>query len=142
MTQEEKELLYQDLCCRIPYGIKVKYFSTKDFFDCIVQSTNSGETVDLWTKILNKGACFTFVGLDKITPYLFPLSSMTDEQKEEYNFIVNYISPEDTENWAEGEFIYVDKVDALVHFYHKYHLDYRGLIPKGLAKDATNLGIY
>lgn len=26
MTQEEKDLLYQDLCGRLPYGVKVKTF--------------------------------------------------------------------------------------------------------------------
>jgi hypothetical protein len=29
-----------------------------------------------------------------------------------------------------------------IDFYHKNHFDYRGLIEKGLAIDATNLGIY
>jgi hypothetical protein len=75
-------------------------------------------------------------------PYLFPLSSMTEEQKQEYTYIVNYISPDDTDNWKEGEFIYVEQFSQLMHFYHINHLDYMGLIPKGLAIDATNLNVY
>ena len=72
------------------------------------------------------------------------MSSMTDEQKEEYHHIVNYISPDDTETWMEGEFIYVDTTQflRLINLYHRNHLDYRGLINGGLALDATGLGIY
>ena len=67
---------------------------------------------------------------------------MTEDQKNEYYGIVNYISSVDTENWKEGEFIYVDQFSSLVHFYHRNHLDYLGLIPMGLAIDATGLNIY
>ena len=66
--------------------------------------------------------------LDEVKPYLFPLSSMTEEQKkEEYEICKYYL------NGYESR---------LIDFYHKNHLDYRGLILKGLAKDATNLNIY
>ena len=57
-------------------------------------------------------------------------------------YIVNCISPDDTDNWKEGEFIYVEQFTQLMHFYHKNHLDYRGLITMGLATDATGLNIY
>ena len=70
------------------------------------------------------------------------MSSMTEEQKEEYHYIVNYLSPDDTDNWREDEFIYVNQMTALLHFYLNNHLDYRGLIEKGLAFDATDKNIY
>ena len=135
MTQEDKDLLLKDLCARLPYGVKV-LVDNRHWCD-FDSHTPSKITFDNSYRLL-------FVGtqLGYVKPYLFPLSSMTEEQKEEYYYIVNYISPDDTKNWAEGEFIYVNQMEQLLHFYHINHLDYRGLIPKGLAIDATGLNIY
>ena len=64
-------------------------------------------------------------------PYLFPMSSMTDYQKSDYQFI--------TERWMNDPSHSIsDSIDWL----NKNHFDYRGLIEKGLAIDATNLNIY
>ena len=138
MTQEDKDLLLKDLCARLPYGVKFacnKNVYTAKGLDLIV--TNEGD----WEyAVTAKG--ITPIEIDFIKPYLFPLSSMTEDQKNEYYSIVNYISSDDTENWKEGEFIYIDQFSCLIHFYHINHLDYRGLIPKGLAIDATGLNIY
>ena len=41
-----------------------------------------------------------------------------------------------------NEIEYDDATAFEVDFYHKHHIDYRGLIPKGLAIDATGLNIY
>ena len=79
---------------------------------------------------------------ESIKPYLIPLSKMSEEQKEEYYYIVNYLSEDDTENYAEGEFIYTAQLTQLLAFYHRNNIDYRGLIPMGLAIDATGLNIY
>ena len=137
MTKEDKLLLYKDLCGRTTYGTKIKcddYIFTFDEFHCGIGMLDPETS----PKIILSGCYYG----DDIKPYLFPLSSMTDEQKEEYTFIVDYISSDDSDTLAEGEFIYVDLITELMHFYHKYHLDYRGLIPKGLALDATGLNIY
>lgn len=140
MTAEDKELLIRDICARLPYGLKAKYYdpeaerTTWDEINDIYNSTSYNHTeVGIGQYGLN---------VVEVKPYLFPMSSMTDEQKEEYHYIVNYISPDDTENWTEGEFVYVNQIEQLLHFYHTNHLDYRGLIEKSLALDATNLGIY
>lgn len=56
------------------------------------------------------------------------MSSMTEGQKkEEYEICKYYL------NGYESK---------LIDFYHKHHIDYRGLIPLDLAYDATNLNIY
>lgn len=68
--------------------------------------------------------------LEHIKPYLFPLSSMTTKQKAELSMLVV-----DVEDFFKSLLIEVE-------FYHKHHIDYRGLIPKGLAIDATGLNIY
>ena len=138
MIQEQKELLIKDLCARLPYGVKFacnKNIYTAKGLDLIV--TDGGD----WEyAVTAKG--ITPIEIDFIKPYLFPLSSMTEEQIQEYTYIVNYISSDDTENWVEGEFIYVEQFTQLMHFYHTNHLDYMGLIPMGLANDATGLNIY
>ena len=136
MTREERELLITDLSCRLPYGLKIHINGEVQFLDSVMY---------------DDGYYVNFVGDNKegyalvyndIQPYLYPMSSMTEEQKNEYYDIVNYISSDDTDNWQEGEFIYVDRMTNLLHFYHRNHIDYRGLIPMGLARDATGLKVY
>jgi hypothetical protein len=133
MTRKDKELLLKDLSCRIPYGVIVNVNGISN-----VKLTS----VSWYGEVgVDDGSTYLYP-ISEIKPYLFPLSSMTEEQKQEYTYIVNYISPDDTENWKEGEFIYVEQFSQLMHFYHINHLDYMGLIPKGLAIDATNLNVY
>ena len=122
MTQEEKDLLLQDLCARLPYNVKVQYQvgsqlpNIKVFNARQYDELRNGSYIDEWLKCTFK-------------PCLFPLSSMTEEQKEELIAIL--------EDKSDDEFEY-----KVVDFYNKNHLDYRGLIPKELAIDATNLNIY
>ena len=136
MTQNEKGLLLKDLCARLPYGVKSKIKYYDDAWELLAIYTNG-------TTYASRDIGYPIeTYFEDCKPYLFPLSSMTEEQKKEYTHIVNYISSDDTDNWKEGEFIYVEQLDQLMHFYHKNHFDYRGLIEKGLAIDATNLNIY
>ena len=122
MTQEEKDLLLQDLCARLPYNVKVQYQvgsqlpNIKVFNARQYDELRNGSYIDEWLKCTFK-------------PCLFPLSSMTEEQKEELIAIL--------EDKSDDEFEY-----KVVDFYNKNHLDYRCLIPKELAIDATNLNIY
>lgn len=75
-----------------------------------------------------------------IKPYLIPLSSMTDEQRKEYEGII-YKNIE--LHWERYyDVIDIDDFDCLLDFYHKYHFDYRGLIRLDLAIDASNLNVY
>ena len=140
MTQEDKELLLKDICARLPYGVKCEIIRWSLDGEMVFLRRNTSAlklTMDNFNHIMSDD-CY------EVKPYLFPMSSMTDEQKEEYHHIVNYISPDDTETWMEGEFIYVDTTQflRLINLYHRNHLDYRGLINGGLALDATGLGIY
>lgn len=61
-------------------------------------------------------------------PYLFPLSSMTEEQRNEYHELL----------YNPNHGLDIDYFD----WCHKNHFDCRGLIKKGLAIDATELNIY
>ena len=130
MTQEDKELLLKDLCARLPYGVKIEHTS-----GCIISTLNNLTTYRLYDGDNIKdiyGAIDIFgdgnyVRVEYFRPYLFPLSSMTEEQKTSHNFLKNsaYANP-----------------IKLLNFYHKNHFDYNGLIPKGLAIDATDKNIY
>lgn len=129
MTQEDKDLLLKDLCARLPYFTKVQI---------------KNEIVVLNSICDDDGYHFNFIGddmegvnIEEIKPYLFPLSSMTEEQKEEFN---SYFAS--VPYYGDNIHIPYYFVESLIDFYNKHHLDWRGLIPKGLANDATGLNIY
>ena len=128
MTQENKELLLRDLCARFPYGIKASYYAaeeereTWDEIECI--------TLDGCVDISQYG-----LPIERIKPYLFPLSSMTDEEKEEYCQLQQRII-------YDSKGIVNEDVTKYINFCYKKHLDINNLIPIGLAFDATNLNIY
>ena len=134
MTQEDKELLLKDLCARLPYRVKASYYGAE-------------EERETWDEI----ECVTLDGyvdigqyslpIEHIKPYLFPMSSMTDEQKKEYNLLQNFVPI-----YYYGFDIMVDKelYDnwESIDYLNAHHFDYRGLIEKGLAIDATGLNLY
>lgn len=118
MTQRDKELLERDLSCRIPYGVILN----------INGISNVKLTSVSWYGEVGIDNGYTYLyTISEIKPYLFPLSSMTEEQQINLTkFVANGI---------HGENILYD-------WYNKNHFDYRGLIEKGLAIDATGLNIY
>ena len=123
MTQENKDLLLKDLCSRLPYGVKIELTWWVMDEGTYVNVTLEPEHIE---QLLNYENYIT-----EIKPYLFPLSNMTEEQKKEYQYI--------TERWMyDSSYSISDSIDWL----NKNHFDYRGLIPMGLAIDATNLNIY
>ena len=104
MAQEEKDILIADLCGRLPYGLIIK---CNDGFR---QSKEILVSIDVGNGLINYDWRLT-----DIKPYLRPISSMTEEEKEELR---------DTYDW-----------------YKRKMFDYRGLIPKGLALKAKD-GMY
>ena len=128
MTQDEKQLLLVDLCARLPYNVKVN-ITSKESKNRIVHLTEDNIchlTSDWWSEC---------------KPYLFPLSSMTEEQKEEYH---RKACDLDTEILSKHP-MDGTPFPALYNsqdWLNKNHFDYRGLIEKGLAIDCTNLNIY
>ena len=133
MRTENKELLLRDLCARLPYGVKVGTTdndgSLENVWDTLWFNTFT-EDVKLTHSIEDADK---IIDISETKPYLFPLSSMTIEQKEEERSL----KEESYYSFDANENIY-----TLQDFYNKNHLDYRGLIPKGLAIDATGLNIY
>lgn len=109
MTQEEKQLLLKDLCARLPYGV-------------IVEITSWDGTVGVsYDMRLDAGLLADLLhSEDDFKPYLRPMSSMTDEEKEHCGDLILH-----AEDWIS----YYDYLDSR-------YLDYRGLIEKGLALEA------
>ena len=133
MQQKNKELLLKDLCARLPYGVKVR-----DELGRINKLViGNADLVRLYYKD------FSIYSEEKMSlPYLFPLSSMTDEQKKEY---YNLCIEEEREKMEFGEWVtrvYYHNTIESIDWLNKNHFDYRGLIEKGLAIDTTGLNIY
>lgn len=123
MTQEEKELLFKDLSARLPYKPWVRfrenYETNPNFKGC--QSQLRLYHLEYIVKDMDI----------TLKPYLRPISSMTKEERKEWSGKV-LMSP-DT--------VFSDKMDVLYDFCNSRHLDYRGLIEKGLALEAPE-GMY
>ena len=131
MTQENKELLIKDLCARLPYGVKIacnKNIYTAKGLDLIVTDEGDWEYA-----VTAKG--ITPIEIDFIKPCLFPISSMTNEQKREFDISMDM-------GYAAAYNAEINCANRMIDFFNKYHLDYRGLIPMGLAIDATGIKIY
>lgn len=128
MTKEEKLLLIKDLSARLPYAVTVEH--TSGFRGTLHDITIHHVYDD--NDNIHDAICYTdffgdgdYIYIEYFKPYLFPVSSMTEEQKEEWRGI----------RWSKLPW---DELDWL----NKGHWDYRHLIEKGLAIDATGLNIY
>lgn len=134
MTQKDKKLLLKDLYERLPFGVKVLY-------DTQIFEVQYIEPMYEEIKLLDNEK-YT-LSIDKVKPYLFPLSSMTEEQKREFEEITDSRYNHNTfelVEWLEEAPQY--KVIQLFVWLNKNHFDYQHLIEKGLAIDATGLNIY
>lgn len=117
------ELLILSLCELLPYKTICKDCET-DFVGALGQVDIGFGLVGIkGTNTLNAG------NIPYCKPYLFPLSSMSEEQEKECQQI-------------KHSYYFDDDSFVLFDWYNKNHFDYRGLIPKGLAIDATGLNIY
>jgi hypothetical protein len=139
MTQKDKELLLKDLCARIPYGVK--------------GIIKGGDVVTTPLKWYAEQALELSIGYMVVKngwrPYLFPLSSLTEEQRNDISKLLietqNEFSPYGKLNMKGCDNLFVCTVkqaNVFINYCLTYHLDINGLIEKGLAIDATGLNIY
>lgn len=134
MTQSEKDILLKDLCSRLPYGVKGEKYTIRmdgEFVPLIDVEVIIAED------IITLNGCPGYM----IRPYLFPLSSMTEEQKEELNDITNLDIEIAVSHIKNDTPNYVTSLNRLAWLL-KNHFDIYDLIPMGLANDATGLNIY
>ena len=138
MIQENKEILIKDLCARLPYGVKV-LFENEVFSIDYISATYEEIKLDIPDNYT--------LDISNVKPYLFPLSSMTGEQLFDVQEIIgkNEIEIEDgflhIINSDRNTITYLE-ILAVFEWFYKNHFDIYGLIPMGLAIDATNLNIY
>ena len=130
MTQEEKNLLLKDLCGRLLYNVIINCTEDDDKrtnFNCFF-------TGDMFKDIQNGTAMWN------IKPYLRPMSSMTEEEKEEYNKTKDKIAIQWDDYGAPVGYEYAYTIKTF-DWLNSHHFDYRGLIKKGLAIEAPE-GMY
>ena len=143
MTPEDKQLLLMDLCARLPYNVVVRCTDSDTDYNCFL-------TTDILHEIQNGYEYYDY------KPYLRPMESMTEEEKEEYRnlsdevigsygpyhheFIAHCvrlgIKPDNPHECIDN-FLNMEAIDWLL----KYHFDFRGLIPMGIALEAPE-GMY
>ena len=136
MTQEDKEFLIRDLCGRLPYGVKayIKNWSKLDrkYYEGVYIVESIDSSLNTIVADSERSSVEVIVGDDdyEIKPYLRPMSNMTEEEKLMYEGLMI---------GTDNNITYIlDVIDWL----NAHHFDYRDLIEKGLAIDATGLNIY
>ena len=149
MTKENKELLIKDLCRRLPYGVIVQVNDglrgiydrrlVQVFCDRVSCSVNVCNP-------LKECIC-----IDSVKPYLSPLSSMTEEDKDELFRLCTIGNGGVNTDWESlgvkiidshpryGDYYSTDY--SAIDWLDRNMFDYRGLIPKGLALEAPE-GMY
>ena len=142
MKKEDKQLLLQDLCGRLPY-LPI----------CHIAGENGAEIDDiLTTSTINNFDVWV------VKPYLRPMPSMTDEEREDFWKNVLDIDWHELEFDEEPDevpfpftendcgfyldFIYLADLFAVFDWLNEHHFDFRNLIKRGLAIDCTGLNIY
>ena len=131
MNKEDKEILLRDLCTRLPYNVM-----------CQVEFKEDGKhnsKVMLLSGIFTDEAYFTTkdgsIYSNEYKPYLFPLSSMTEEEQRTLDSMCNGVE-------MVSRLSGLKMFDKAFNWLNENHFDYRGLIEKGLAIDATDKNIY
>jgi hypothetical protein len=109
MTQEDKELLLKDLCARLPYGVKYQ------------------DRIDKGVHTLTLGIISHY---ERFIPYLRPMSSMTEEEANEW------VKASNMKFDMEDGFLDAYDAHLSIDWLNEHHFDYRGLIPMGLALEA------
>ena len=148
MTQEEKFLLITDLCARLPYGVKVQDTRCEisgKLRDMVVYPLYKGNNVYDYIAVTNFYTDCYYDDIELFKPYLFPLSSMTEEQQKEANIFDDMdldILSENLDRNRRNKTNIPTPTFNYTDWLNKNHFDYRGLIEKGLAIDATGLNIY
>ena len=146
MTKEEKELLFRNLCARLPYGVKCR------------QRKLDSQICTMYPEYLR-----SVEDVEEYEPYLRSLSNMTYEESIELDELAfqtetcglyNYLGlkPNFFGIIASKEFdksitnsnvkgASIDDVITYVDWLNLHHFDYMKLIKKGLALEAPE-GMY
>ena len=128
MNTKDKELLLKDLCARLPYGVKINESTQGDF-------TVIGLTTERVFTTCETEGCHNDFPIECIKPYLRPMSIMTEEEQRTLDSMCNGVE-------MVSRLSGLKMFDKAFNWLDENHFDYRGLIEKGLAIDATGKKIY
>ncbi len=133
----DKELLLKDLCARLPYGVKV---------ESVFINTDTKKRKSCGIEVFD-ATCILMIrdGFGEFKPYLFPLSSITEGQKNQISQLLldaKIEFPPYEEDYANLLVSSIKQSNALINYCLANHFDINGLIEEGLAIDATGLNIY
>ena len=126
MTQKDKDLLLKDLCARLQYKVHCRVFKLNEDIkenDDILYGVVGDNVITLKS---DKDECLMYY---QVKPYLRPISSMTEEEKETYKM------------FFDEDGLLNTSIDVYLDWLLEGHFDYRGLIHKGLALEAPD-GMY
>ena len=155
MTEENKLLLLKDLSARLPYKVKVNCTYDGNFDGFPEDSFNTDfvlTAIDFkypnniyWIggdQLKEKGiptdtlefATRSDDDEEVVKPYLRPMSSMTEEERNQYNMFqeVAYNDYDGTSTTC----IDINQINEYIDWLNAHHFDYRNLIEKGLALPA------
>ena len=131
MTIEETNLLFKDICGRLRSGLICSIYREDDEgfgwrdAECKGYFQNNDSYEFYFEDII------TVDNIERLKPYLRPMSSMTEEEEEEYDTFFN----------TDYGYMDASKVFDVSDWMYAHHFDYRGLIPMGLALEAPE-GMY
>ena len=132
MTQKDKELHLKDLSARLPYWVK---FKAEDE-ECI-RVIHYIKDEEVYIREYRNLPYW----IDTIKPYLRPMSSMTKEEKKELQEIAVALSYNKDDIMIGTQINSFRQLDGVLDLFNSHHLDWRGLIEKGLALEAPE-GMY
>lgn len=151
------DLLLKDLCGRLPYGVFCEGITTD--IDIDTDRYYNRKVKGVLSVIHHYNSDYATIGLmsecnlETIKPYLFPLRSLTSSEADAIEHIMGCNIPWNIQygflEWTVGGSVESEtfelkicQVEKMMEFLNSHHFDYRGLIEKGLAIDATGLNIY
>ena len=142
MTQEEKQLLLVDLCARLHYGLIVK---------ATYKDGEGWKTEDRKFKgLYDDGQVYidcVYTNIENVKPYLRPMSSMTEDEREELSdYLCERVMSDKSgitfpPDPIHGKGIPFEWMSSCIDWLNAHHFDYRCLIEKGLALEAPE-GMY
>lgn len=135
-------LLLKELCRRLPHGVMVDRLGTTYKLLSVKQVSN-----DFYVET-DKGG---YYNINEVKPMLRPISSMTDEEISKL-FQILEIKEDDEKEWLKindigiirlftgsGKDFY--QIDEALDYLCSIHIDYRGLIEKGLALEIHKVKV-
>ena len=138
MTQEDKQLLLSDLCARLPYGVYVRIneIHCLDKNEAITEGFIGGYCKPTMCQDFSLDEIYEFLDEgDDVKLYLRPMSSMTEEEQDEYDSMFSNARRIHC-NCVYYDTVQEDDVPDFIDWLLEHHFDYRGLIPMGLAIEA------